>query len=62
MTEINPELIAAARTIACCVDLFCNVERVINIALLLEEDAMSKDGKLKEDEATKKLRTDRLAK
>ena len=55
MTEINPEFIAAACTIACCVDLFCNVERVINIALLLEEDVMSKDGKLKEDEATKKL-------
>jgi len=62
VTEISAEFSSAAHTIARCIDLWCNVEKVIRIALLLEEDEMSKRGQLKEDEANKKLREDQLAK
>lgn len=59
---VNPKFISAARAITCCIDLWCDVDRVINIALLLLQDKTSKKGNLREDEASKKLREDRLKK
>ncbi|KAG8218943.1 hypothetical protein J3R82DRAFT_4654 [Butyriboletus roseoflavus] len=56
------EFISAARAIACCINLWCNVDKVIKVAQMLEQDEAGKNGELKEDEASRKLREDRLAK
>ena len=59
---VNSEFISAARTIARCVDLWCEVDKVIKVAQMLEQDEASKAGELVEDEGIKKLRTERLDK
>ncbi|KAG8215163.1 hypothetical protein J3R82DRAFT_8666 [Butyriboletus roseoflavus] len=56
------EFIFAARAIARCINLWCNVDKVIRVAQMLEQDEAGKNGELEEDEASRKLREDRLAK
>ena len=55
------EYSAAARNIACCIDLWCDVNKVIKTVQLIEQERASKAGKLKEDDLAKKARKDCLS-
>lgn len=58
--SVDKEFISAAHAIACCVDLWCDVEKVISIAKLLAQDEASKAGEVEEDKTVKQARDDRL--
>lgn len=51
--SVDKEFISAAYAIACYVDLWCNIEKVINIAKLMGQDEVSKTGELEEDKTVK---------
>ena len=57
---VDKEFIKAARGIARCVDLWCDVEKVINIAKLIAQDEASKAGELEEAKTLKEARDNRL--
>ncbi|KAG6370181.1 hypothetical protein JVT61DRAFT_12328 [Boletus reticuloceps] len=59
-SPVEKVFISAGRTIARCIDLWCDVEKVITIAKMIEQDEDSKAGKLKEDKTIKQVRDDRL--
>ena len=45
------ELLAAARAVTRCVDIFCEVGQTINVSLLLQQEESAQNGDLLEDES-----------
>ena len=56
------ELLAAARAVAQCVDIFCEVGQTINVGLLLQQEESAQNGDLSEDESCTTARTKVLSK
>ncbi|KAN0080290.1 hypothetical protein V8E55_009856, partial [Tylopilus felleus] len=50
---VSKEFILAGRAIARCVDLWCDIEKVISVAQLIAQDEASKAGELEEDKTIK---------
>jgi hypothetical protein len=44
-----------------CVDLFCNVEKLLRVGLLLQQEQAAENGELEESEAERESRQKRLA-
>ena len=59
--DLDEECLAAARTMARCVDLFCKIEKVIRVGLLLEQDEAAERGELEEKEGDKDSRRKSIA-
>ncbi|KAG2152206.1 hypothetical protein BD769DRAFT_1658636 [Suillus cothurnatus] len=59
--QVPEEYLAAARAIACCVDLFCNVEKLLRVGFLLQQEQAAENGELDELEAEHESRKKRLA-
>jgi hypothetical protein len=59
--EVQEEYLAAARAMARCVDLFCNVEKLLRVGLLLQQEQAAENGELEESEAERESRQKRLA-
>lgn len=57
---VSKEFILAGRAIAGCVDLWCDVEKVISIAQLIAQDEASKAGELEKDKTIKQVYDDWL--
>ncbi|KAG6374560.1 hypothetical protein JVT61DRAFT_3909 [Boletus reticuloceps] len=57
---VNREFLSAARAITRCVDLWCDIEKVINVATLMEQDEASKAGELQEHKTMRQIHDDRL--
>ncbi|KAG6369478.1 hypothetical protein JVT61DRAFT_14370 [Boletus reticuloceps] len=54
--------VLAARTIARCIDLWCDVDKVIKTMRLLQQDEASKHGEFDEDDAEREVREECLRK
>jgi hypothetical protein len=48
--QVPEEFLAAAHAIACCVDLFCNVEKLLRVGFLLQQEQAVENGELEEPE------------
>ncbi|KAG1856385.1 hypothetical protein DFJ58DRAFT_727221 [Suillus subalutaceus] len=59
--QVAEEFLAAARAIARCVDLFCNVEKLLRVGFLLQQEQAAENGELEEPEAERESRRKRLA-
>jgi hypothetical protein len=59
--KVQEEYLAAARAIACCINLFCNVEKLLRVGLLLQQEQATENGELEESEAECESRQKRLA-
>ncbi|KAG2093896.1 uncharacterized protein F5147DRAFT_820813 [Suillus discolor] len=59
--EVQEEYLAAARAMARCTDLFCNVEKLLRVGLLLQQEQATENGELEESEAERESRQKRLA-
>jgi len=59
--EVPEEYLAAAHAMACCVDLFCNVQKLLRVGLLLQQEQAMENGELDESEAERESRQKRLA-
>ncbi|KAG2084746.1 uncharacterized protein F5147DRAFT_765198 [Suillus discolor] len=49
--EVQEEYLAAARAMAHCTNLFCNVEKLLRVGLLLQQEQAVENGELEESEA-----------
>ena len=56
------ELLAAARAVTRCVDIFCEVGQTIDVGLLLQQEESAQNGDLSEDESCTTARTKALSK
>ena len=56
------EFLAAARAVARCVDIFCEVGQTISIGLLLQQEELAQNGDLSEDESSATAQTKALSK
>ena len=56
------ELLAAARAVTRCVDIFCEVGQTIDVGLLLQQEESAQNGDLSEDESCTTARTKVLSK
>ncbi|KAG1724019.1 hypothetical protein EDB19DRAFT_2028955 [Suillus lakei] len=61
LDQVPEEFLAAARAMARCVDLFCNVEKLLRVGLLLQQEQAAENGELEESEAERESRKKRLA-
>lgn len=59
--EVPEEYLAAARAMARCVDLFCNVEKLLRVGLLLQQEQAADNGELDETESEREARQKRLS-
>ncbi|KAG2118202.1 uncharacterized protein F5147DRAFT_768334 [Suillus discolor] len=59
--EVQEEYLAAARAMARCIDLFCNVEKLLRVGLLLQQEQAAENGELEESEAERESCQKRLA-
>ncbi|KAG1720077.1 hypothetical protein EDB19DRAFT_2044780 [Suillus lakei] len=60
LDQVPEEFLAAARAMARCVDLFCNVEKLLRVGLLLQQEQATENGELEESEAERESRKKRL--
>ncbi|KAG2139583.1 uncharacterized protein EDB93DRAFT_1106071 [Suillus bovinus] len=60
--EVPEEFLAAARAMARCVDLFCNMEKLLRVGALLQQEQAAENGELEESEAKRESRKKRLSK
>ncbi|KAG2126879.1 uncharacterized protein EDB93DRAFT_1257377 [Suillus bovinus] len=60
--EVPEEFLAAARAMARCVNLFCNMEKLLRVGALLQQEQATENGELEESEAERKSRKKRLSK
>ncbi|KAG1846262.1 hypothetical protein F4604DRAFT_1688468 [Suillus subluteus] len=62
-TQDDPyeEYLTAACAIACCVDLFCKVNKLIKIGCLIQQEEAAENGELDESEADRESRKKRLS-
>ncbi|KAG2045721.1 hypothetical protein BDR06DRAFT_1015373 [Suillus hirtellus] len=59
--QVAEEFLVAARAMARCVDLFCNVEKLLRVGFLLQQERVAENGELEELEAEHESRKKRLA-
>ncbi|KAG1900999.1 uncharacterized protein F5891DRAFT_979888 [Suillus fuscotomentosus] len=59
--KVQEEYLVAARAMAHCTDLFCNVEKILRVGLLLQQEQAMENGELEELEAKHKSHQKRLA-
>jgi hypothetical protein len=59
--EVPEEYLAAARAMARCVDLFCNVEKLLRVGLLLQQEQAADNGELDETASEREARQKRLS-
>ncbi|KIJ57755.1 hypothetical protein HYDPIDRAFT_44790 [Hydnomerulius pinastri MD-312] len=55
-SDVDEEFKAAARAITRCVDMFCNVEKVIQVVMYIGQEEASRSGELEEDEVDRTRR------
>ncbi|KAG2133239.1 uncharacterized protein EDB93DRAFT_1107619 [Suillus bovinus] len=60
--EVPEEFLAAACAMARCVDLFCNMEKLLRVGALLQQEQATENGELEESEAERESRKKRLSK
>jgi hypothetical protein len=60
LDQVAEEYLAAACAIACCVDLFCNVEKLLRVGVLLQQERGVENGELEETKAECESRKKRL--
>jgi hypothetical protein len=58
--QVPEEFLAAARAMAHCVDLFCNVEKLLRVGFLLQQEQAAENGELEEPKAERESRKKRL--
>ncbi|KIJ08023.1 hypothetical protein PAXINDRAFT_18808 [Paxillus involutus ATCC 200175] len=59
--DLHEEYLVVARAITHCVDLWCDVDKVIRIGLLIKQDITTTNGELEDDEIMRQVREDRLS-
>ncbi|KAG1899965.1 uncharacterized protein F5891DRAFT_1189048 [Suillus fuscotomentosus] len=59
--EVQEEYLAAAHAMARCTDLFCNMEKLLRVGLLLQQEQAMENGELEESEAERESCQKRLA-
>ncbi|KIJ10110.1 hypothetical protein PAXINDRAFT_16860 [Paxillus involutus ATCC 200175] len=59
--DLHEEYLVVVRAITRCVDLWCDVDKVIRIGLLIEQDIATMNGELEDDEIMRQVREDRLS-
>ncbi|KIK80667.1 hypothetical protein PAXRUDRAFT_158064 [Paxillus rubicundulus Ve08.2h10] len=57
----HEEYLVVARAITHCIDLWCDVDKVIRIRLLIEQDIAMMNGELEDDEIMRQVREDCLS-
>ncbi|KAG2069357.1 hypothetical protein BDR04DRAFT_1119111 [Suillus decipiens] len=48
--EVQDKFLVAAHAMACCVNLFCNVKKLLRVGLLLQQEQAAENGELEESE------------
>ncbi|KAG2037514.1 hypothetical protein BDR03DRAFT_1010581 [Suillus americanus] len=56
--QVAEEFLVAVHTIACCVDLFCNAEKLLRVGFLLQQEQAAENGELEEPEGLRPLIAD----